>query len=344
VREKAVLRRVIDKSNEAIQLAYNPEGQSVSDIVNGVCKDFSDLSPQKYSNKNKDVCQVLKSALSTLEDKRERGEKLVGWSTGLSDVDDKTNGLQAGKLIVIGGRPSQGKTTLAMNFCESICNAGGVVQVFSLEMEHHEIGSKLLASQGGINYGHINQPSKMENDDWPRMTRTTTRIIEKWKMMVDESSGVTIDQIRMTCRETKRRYGQIDAVMIDYLQLMKLPKADRHDISIGIVTAALKGLAKELGVPVILLSQLNRGVESRPNKRPVMSDLKDASSIEQDADIIMFVYRDDWYNPDSDQKGIAEIGFGKNRAAAKGMSRVIFRGELQRFEDAPTTYNQHKGA
>jgi replicative DNA helicase len=333
VRDKAVLRRVIDAANEAISKAYDSKGESVSDVVNSVMTNFSNLSPEKYANNNKDVKSVLKSALDDLAARVDSGDKIIGTTTGLNDVDMKINGLQSGKLIVIGGRPSQGKTTLAMNFCESTCNQGGVAQIFSLEMEHSSIGAKLLSSQGGVNYGHINQPSTLESDDWPRLTNATTRMSDNWRMMVDDSTDITIDQIRMTCRETKRRYGQLDIIMIDYLQIMKLPKADRHDISVGMVTKALKDLSKEMGVPVVLLSQLNRGVEQRPDKRPVMSDLKDASGIEQDADVIIFVYRDDFYNLDSEQKGIAELDIAKNKSGERGKVRVVFRGELQRFEN-----------
>jgi replicative DNA helicase len=337
VRDKSVLRKVIECANDGIAAAY--EADNAEHVVDDFAKAVSEITFSKFNNNNLAIKNVLDLATESLEEKFKRKEALAGMSTGFLDIDKLTNGLQGGKLVVVAGRPSMGKTTIAMNMCEKICGAGGVVQIFTLEMPNAEIGSKILSSQGGVDYGRINKPINLENDDWPKLTATNGRINDTWKMFIDDSATNSLEKIRSTCRNMKREHG-LNAVMIDYLQLMDYPKADRVDLSVGAITKALKALSKELDVPIILLSQLNRGLEQRPNKRPVMSDLKESGAIEQDADLIMFVYRHEMYEPETDQKGVAEIIFAKNRQGKLGTVRLLFRGELQRFEN----YSYHNQA
>lgn len=340
VRDRSVLRKLIQSCSEAIGKAYDPQGFSAEEILDSVSQSVGELSVSKSSGNNLEVSRIIVAALDELEEKKKLGDRLIGKTTGLADIDQKIGGLQDGKLIVVAGRPSMGKTTYAMNLVEAVCDDGGVAQVFTLEMPNSEIGAKLLSSQARVNYGKINKPITLDNDDWPRLTSSVSRMLD-WKMMVDDSSGVTLEQIKTTCRRTKKEKG-LDVVMIDYLQLMDYPKADRVDLSVGMITKQLKGLAKELQVPIILLSQLNRGLESRPNKRPVMSDLRESGAIEQDADIIQFVYRHEMYEPETDQKGVAEIIHAKQRGGQLGTVRLLFRGDLQRFDNFTTQYGSQQ--
>lgn len=335
VRDKSVLRKVIERANDAIADAY--QGGNAEEVVNDFAKSVSEITFSKFNNNNMPVSKVLGLAMDSLEEKIKQDGALAGLSTGFIDIDHKTNGLQGGKLIVVAGRPSMGKTTVAMNMCETVCHGGGVAQIFTLEMPNAEIGSKILSSQGCVDYGRLNRPKELQNDDWPKLTATTGRIMGEWRMFIDDSPTNSLEKIRSTCRNMKREHG-LDVVMIDYLQLMDYPKADRVDLSVGAITKALKALSKELDVPIILLSQLNRGLEQRPNKRPVMSDLRESGAIEQDADLIMFVYRHEMYEPETEQKGIAEIIFAKNRQGTLGTVRLAFRGDLQRFENFSSGY------
>jgi len=333
VRDRWALRKIIETCNDTIQSAYEPSGLTPDDITNKLAQDTSNITVDRTQGNNLSIRDVLMNTNDMLDKNMNMSGELIGWSTGLRDIDKITSGLQP-KLYVIAGRPSMGKTTFSMNMAEAVCNAGGTAQIFTMEMPNEEIGAKILSSQGRVDYGKINRPKEL-GDDWARITSATGRIAAgdtPWKMFIDDGADITIDHIRSTCRKVKNAHG-LDLVLIDYLQLMKLPKADRVDLSVGMVTRQLKNLSKQLNVPVVLLSQLNRSVDARPDKRPVMSDLRESGAIEQDADVIMFVYRDEMYNPDTERKGVAEILIRKNRGGELGVRNVVFRGEFQRFDD-----------
>lgn len=337
VRRRAIARKVIETCNHSIEMAYRSNGGGIEDIITEHMTDIGTLTAEKYKSSNYGVGEVLQMGLDAIEEKMKRGDSLIGFSTGIKAFDDRINGQQKGKLVVIAGRPSMGKTTFAMNMCEAAASEGAVVKIFTMEMPNEEIGGKLLSSQGMVDYGKINRPNSLVTDDWPKMTSSVTRM-KDWEMFIDDSSGVTIEKIASECRRCKKDHG-LDIVMIDYLQLMQYPKAERNDLAVGAVTKALKNLSKELGIEIILLSQLNRSLENRPNKRPVMSDLRESGSIEQDADVITFIYREEMYDPTTEFKGVAEVITRKNRQGQLGTDTVRFAGEFQRFEDFKKAYD-----
>jgi replicative DNA helicase len=247
-------------------------------------------------------------------------------------------------MVVVAGRPSMGKTTFAMNLCENVAlKAHKPVLVFSMEMPADAIVMRMLSSLGRINQTSI-RSGRLDQDDWPRIT-SAIQMLSEQKFFIDDTPALSPLELRTRARRVARECGgQLGMIMIDYLQLMQVPGADSRVNEISEISRSLKGLAKELNCPVVALSQLNRSLEQRPNKRPVMSDLRESGAIEQDADVIMFLYRDEVYNQDTTEKGIGEVIIGKQRNGPIGTVRVAFRGEYLRFDDlAPEYYQQYAG-
>jgi len=252
-------------------------------------------------------------------------------STGFMDLDEKTSGMQPSDLIIIAGRPSMGKTSLAMNIAENAAVGHKVpVAVFSMEMPGSQLAMRMMSSLGRIN-AHRMRTGKLNDDDWPRLTSSVS-LLNEAPIFIDDTPGLTALDIRSRARRIKREHG-LGMIVIDYLQLMTGGGEENRATEISNMTRSLKGLAKELNVPVIALSQLNRSVETRTDKRPVMSDLRESGAIEQDADVILFVYRDEVYREDSPDKGIAEIIIGKQRNGPIGTVRLTFLGEYTKFEN-----------
>jgi replicative DNA helicase len=263
----------------------------------------------------------------------QRDEHITGLSTGFADFDDKTSGLQPADLIIVAGRPSMGKTTFAMNIAENVAIHSKVpVAVFSLEMPGHALAMRMMSSLGRIDQHRV-RTGKLEDDEWPRLTSAVS-ILAEAQIFIDDTAALTPTEVRARARRLKREHGDLGLIVIDYLQLMQAPgQAENRTNEISAISRSLKALAKELDVPVVALSQLNRSLEQRNNKRPIMSDLRESGAIEQDADLIVFIYRDEVYNEESPDKGIAEIIIGKQRNGPIGTTRLTFLGKYTKFEN-----------
>lgn len=340
VREKSALRKIIQSGQDMINLAMNPEGRTAEDIVNESGAIVTDLNLDSTRNTNRRLDEIFKANLAALEHGFKNKKSIMGVKTGLELIDRRINGLQPEKLIIVAGRPSMGKTTLAMNMLENACLIeGAVVQGFGMEQSGEEFGEKILSSHGRVDFSRIKTPSMLQSDDWPRLTNAVSNGVDK-RFFIDDKPAMSLNYIRSVSRKTLAREGRLDAIMVDYLQLMEHAKSARKDLDIGDISRGMKNLARELKCAVILLSQLNRGLESRPDKRPLMSDLRESGSIEQDADVILMLYRDEVYYPESDSKGVAEIICRKNRGGQTGTDRVAWLGNFQRFDNLTGFYDQ----
>jgi replicative DNA helicase len=334
VRESALLRHLIQVSGRITHSAYQPEGRSAADILDIAEKSIFDIREQ--GARRHGGFQPLKTLLTTAVDRIDTlfrsDSAITGVSTGFKDLDDMTSGLQPGDLIIVAGRPSMGKTSLAMNIAENAAVGGKTaVAIFSMEMPGEQLAMRMMASLGRIN-AHKVRTGKLEDDDWPRLTHAIGLLAES-PIFIDDTPALNPLELRTRARRLKREHN-LGLIVVDYLQLMQSPESSENRATeISSITRSLKGLAKELSVPVIALSQLNRSLEQRPNKRPVMSDLRESGAIEQDADVIFFIYRDEVYNEDSQDKGTAEIIIGKQRNGPTGKVKLTFLGEYTRFEN-----------
>lgn len=331
VREKSKYRKIIENCSDTINRCYEPDSAKPEEIINEVSLSFDALDRNSSAENESGMRDLLSLALDGIEKRSNSKDQLLGYPTGLTDLDQKMGGLQRGHLVVVAGRPSMGKSCFSLAICDPALEQGAHLKVFALEMSRSEVSERNLSRWSGVDFGRIRNAHRIESDDWPRLTSSVGHWNSK-SLSVDDSSNLNINQIRARCRIAKRKQG-LDIVVIDYLGLMHL----RHDVNkteaIGEVTRALKIMSKELDCCVVLLSQLNRGLESRPNKRPVMSDLRDSGAIEQDADQIIFLYRDEVYNANTDYKGVCEIDLQKYRNGETGVTRVRFEGHLQRYLD-----------
>ena len=262
---------------------------------------------------------------------RENQSDVTGVPTGFADMDRMTSGFQPGDLVIVAGRPSMGKTALALNMAEHVAlDAGLPVGIFSMEMSASQLAMRLLGSIGKLDQ-HKLRTGRLAEDDWRRLTDAVGRLSEA-PIQIDEAAALNALELRARARRLHRQYGQLGMIVVDYLQLMSASsQGENRATEISEISRSLKALAKELNVPVVALSQLNRSLEQRPNKRPVMSDLRESGAIEQDADLILFIYRDEVYNPDSPDKGRAEVIIGKQRNGPIGSVMLTFQGEYTRF-------------
>ena len=334
VRERALLRDLIHASNRIAQSAYHLEGRSAADVLDLAEKSIFDISEQGAHRRGGFIPlkNLLTAAVDRIDELFRSESPITGISTGFKDLDDMTSGLQRGDLVIVAGRPSMGKTSLAMNIAETAAVGGKEpVAIFSMEMPGEQLAMRMMASLGRIN-AHKVRTGKLDDDDWPRLTHSIGLLAEA-PMYIDDTPALTPLELRARARRLKREHG-LGLIVVDYLQLMQSPESNENRATeISSITRSLKGLAKELKVPVIALSQLNRSLEQRPNKRPVMSDLRESGAIEQDADVIFFIYRDEVYNEDSPEKGTAEIIIGKQRNGPTGKVKLTFLGEYTRFEN-----------
>ncbi len=335
VRERSVLRQLISVGNEISSSGYQTEGRSTEELLDNAERQVFQIAEQGARGKQGFVAikDLLVKAVDRIDTLFQQDNPITGVPTGWNDFDEMTSGLQRGDMIIVAGRPSMGKTTFAMNIAEHAAIKSGLpTAVFSMEMPGASLAMRMLSSLGRIDQHRV-RTGKLEDDDWPRLTSAVGLLAEA-PMFIDDTPALSPNELRARVRRLAREHGQLGLIVIDYLQLMQVHgSSENRTNEISEISRSLKALAKEMDVPVVALSQLNRSLEQRPNKRPVMSDLRESGAIEQDADVIVFIYRDEVYNEDSDSKGVAEIIIGKQRNGPIGTTRLTFLGQFTRFEN-----------
>ena len=361
ISERAIRRELIAAGHKIAEISYQPKGMSVKDVLDEAERTVFHIAEKRTSGEEgpKNIDTLLLDTLARIEmlAKSKDNGGVTGVSTGFADLDRKTAGLQPSDLIIVAARPSMGKTTFAMNLCENaalgdvetgeIDEEGNPIKIpnkpvliFSLEMPADQIMMRMLASLSRVNQTHIRTGQITDDEDWTKLSSTLNILQERRNIYIDDSSGLTPTELRSRARRVYKENGGLSLIMVDYLQLMRAPGfADNRTLEIAEISRSLKALAKELEVPVVALSQLNRSLEQRADKRPVNSDLRESGSIEQDADLIMFIYRDEVYHDNSDLKGIAEIIIGKQRNGPIGRVRLRFEGQYSRFDNYEGSYD-----
>lgn len=334
VRERSVLRQLITAAQDIASAGFNPEGRSSEELVDEAERLIMQISEggQKAGGPQA-MGSLLTGALERIEELYNTGGDITGLTTGFIDLDRMTSGLQSSDLVIVAGRPSMGKTSFAMNLVE---NAAMVserpIMVFSMEMPAEQLVIRMLSSLGRIDQSRV-RTGKLEQDDWPKLSNATAKLKDT-HIFIDDTPALTPTELRSRVRKLIREQGDLGMIMVDYLQLMRVAGTNEgRTAEISEISRSLKAIAKEFRCPVLALSQLNRSLEQRPNKRPVNSDLRESGAIEQDADVIMFIYRDEVYNEDSPDKGVAEIIIGKQRNGPIGSCRLSFQGKFTRFEN-----------
>ena len=334
VRERAVLRELIRTSTEIADSAFRPQGRGALDLLDDAERRIFEIAERGSAGRRESVAikELLSQVMERIDELSRQENPITGVPTGFSDLDQLTAGLQRGDLVIVAGRPSMGKTAFAMNIVEEAAIRDKLsVVVFSMEMPAEQLTMRMLSSLGRIDQQKV-RTGRLGHDDWPRLTSQVALLNDTNIFIVDESA-LTPSELHARCRRLKREHG-VGLVVIDYLQLMYVPGTrENRATEISEISRSLKALAKELMVPVIACSQLNRRLEERQNKRPVMSDLRESGAIEQDADLILFIYRDEVYNEESKDKGKAEIIIGKQRNGPIGKVDLAFLGRYARFED-----------
>lgn len=335
VREKSVHRQLISVASEIADSGYNPNGREVAELLDFAETKVFAIAEQTASEGGPEAIKsVLVRAVERIDELYHSDDTITGLPTSLTELDKLTSGLQRSDLVIVAGRPSMGKTTLVMNMAEhAAIKVGKPVLVFSMEMPADALAMRMMSSLGRIDQHNI-RTGKLTDDDWPRVT-SAVHMLSEAPLYIDDTPGLSPAEMRARARRLMKEHGQPGLIVVDYLQLMKVPgfKSDNRTGEISEISRSLKALAKELDVPVIALSQLNRSLEQRTDKRPVMSDLRESGAIEQDADLICFIYRDEVYHEDSPDKGTAEIIVAKQRNGPIGKVRVAFLGKYTRFED-----------
>ncbi len=340
VRERAVLRRLAEVGSGIAESALSQTGRSVAQLLDEAEAQVFEIAEAGARGKQGfvEIQPLLTQVVERIDMlfQRENPSDVTGIPTGFQDLDEKTSGLQAGDLIIVAGRPSMGKTAFSLNIGENVAMQTGLpVAVFSMEMGGTQLVTRMLGSIGRLDQHRV-RTGRLQDEDWQKLTYAVGKLNDA-PIYIDESAALTVLDLRARARRLHRQCGKLGLIVIDYLQLMsgsgKGGGGENRATEISEISRGLKALAKELDVPVIALSQLNRSLEQRPNKRPVMSDLRESGAIEQDADLILFIYRDEVYNSDTPDKGIAEIIIGKQRNGPIGMVRMTFLGEYTRFEN-----------
>jgi replicative DNA helicase len=334
VREKSVLRQLIDAGTEITGDAFQTEGRSTQEILEKAEQSVFRIAEAGARGRQGfvPVRSAVKEAFQQLQQRYETRGSVTGLPTGFTDFDEMTAGLQPSDLIILAARPSMGKTALALNMAEyAALKTKKAVAVFSMEMSASQLAFRLISSLGRINQQHL-RTGDLQDEEWPRVTSAITLLSEA-KIFIDDTPALSPVELRSRARRLKRE-NDLGLIVIDYLQLMAVPgNQENRATEISEISRGLKALAKELNVPVIALSQLNRSLEQRADKRPMMSDLRESGAIEQDADVIVFIYRDDYYNKDSPDKGLAEIIIGKQRNGPTGSVKLTFLGQYTKFEN-----------
>lgn len=341
VREQSVIRQLIRVGNKIAESGFRTKGRSVGELLDIAETQVFQIAEQQARGGGgfESITNLLTATISKIEELYASDEAITGVSTGFTDFDNKTSGLQKSDLIIVAGRPSMGKTTFAMNMAENVAiSSGKPVAIFSMEMPGDSLTMRMISSLGRVNQQAV-RSGKLEDDDWPRVT-SAVNILNNAKIYIDDTPALSPVDLRARCRRLMKDCKEpLGLIVIDYLQLMQAPEAGENRANeISAISRGLKALAKELEVPVIALSQLNRSLEQRPNKRPVMSDLRESGAIEQDADVIVFIYRDEVYNPETPDKGKAEIIIGKQRNGPIGTVNLTFQGQFTRFDNYTQDY------
>ena len=336
VRERAILRKLVSVSDEIATSALNTNGRPVPNILDEAEQKIFNIGEEGSRMRQgfQSMGNLVVELLDRVEEMSQNPNDITGVPTGFFDLDRMTSGMQAGDLIVLAARPSMGKTALAINIAENVALKEGLpVAVFSMEMGASQLAIRIVGSIGRIDQGRL-RTGKLQDEEWPRLTEAVERL-RNVSLSIDETPGLTPSELRASARRLARNCGKLGLVVVDYLQLMSGSSGsdgDNRATELGEISRGLKMLAKELQCPVIALSQLNRGVEQRTDKRPMMSDLRESGAIEQDADVIMFIYRDDYYNKDSKEPGVAEIIIGKQRNGPTGTVKLTFLKPITKFE------------
>jgi replicative DNA helicase len=339
VRERAVMRKLVEVGSGIAESAYSPQGRDAQQLLDEAeAKIFQIAEGGKRSSEGFVDIKVLLPQVADRIDQlfqRDNPNDVTGIPTGFTDLDSMTSGFQPGDLVIVAGRPSMGKTAFSINIAENVAlDTGLPVAVFSMEMGATQLAMRMIGSVGRLDQ-HRMRTGRLEDEDWVRLTTALGRLNDA-PIFIDEGAGLSSFDVRARARRLHRQCGKLGMIVVDYLQLMSAPanrQGENRATEISEISRSLKALAKELDVPVVALSQLNRSVEQRPDKRPVMSDLRESGAIEQDADLILFIYRDEVYNPDSQDKGSAEIIIAKQRNGPIGRVRLTFIGEHTRFEN-----------
>jgi replicative DNA helicase len=337
VRERSILRKLVSASDEIATNAFNPQGRPVASIVDEAEQKIFNIGEQGSRMKRgfQAMDTLVVDLLDRVQEMADNPNDVTGVPTGFYDLDRMTAGFQAGDLIVLAARPSMGKTALAINIAENVALQEGLpVAVFSMEMGAAQLAVRIVGSIGRIDQGHL-RTGKLTDEEWPRLTEAIEKL-RTISLHIDESAGLTSSELRANARRLARQCGQLGLIVVDYLQLMSgsASSDENRATELGEISRGLKMLAKELKCPVIALSQLNRSVESRPDKRPMMSDLRESGAIEQDADIIMFIYRDEYYTKDAcKEPGVAEVIIAKQRNGPTGTVKLAFLKPITKFEN-----------
>ena len=334
VKNTAIMRAILAASSAQTADVYQPEGRTASELLGAAQARLAILEEQNRPAGGPVTAKVAAGrAIEHIDRMHQAGDGMEGVSTGWPSLDKLTRGLEPSSLIILAARPSMGKTTFAVQLAQQVATvATKPVLIFSLEMSVESLSLRMLASLGRINHDRI-RSGKLEADEWPRLTAATNKMT-RLDFHIDDQAGLTVRDITIRSQRLAREHGGLALIVIDYLGLIAFAgKVENQNLGIGQITAALKGLAKSLKVPVVLLSQLNRNLEQRPDKRPIMADLRDSGSIEQDADIVAFIYRDEVYRPDSADAGTAEIIIAKNRNGITKKLRMAFIGQHCRFDE-----------
>lgn len=338
VHERSVIRKLIAVGTTIADSGFNPEGRNSVELIQSAEQAVFAIAEQgnKSDEGLTDIRDVMKSTIERIHELAEAEGGITGAPTGWTEFDEMTSGLQNGDMIIVAGRPSMGKTTLAMNMVERVAMyTNKPVAIFSLEMPAEQLVMRMFSSIGGIEQGKV-RTGKLNDMESKKLSDATTTLA-KTRIFIDDTSGLSPSEVRSRARRLQREQGQLGLIMVDYLQLMSIPgMSDQRVAEVSEISRSLKLMARELNVPVVVLSQLNRSLEQRPNKRPVMSDLRDSGAIEQDADLICFIYRDEVYNEESPEKGIAEVIIGKQRNGPIGTIKLNFQGKYSRFMNLST--------
>lgn len=344
VREQAIKRKLAQAGEKISDECYSPNGQTASDLLRNAETSVLDISQavMRTSDTFTSLSTNLGKSMEQLDERSKNPGKMSGISTGFADLDHAMDGMGAGDLIIVAGRPSMGKTTFALNIGEHVAIVeNNPVLVFSMEMNGVQLANRTLSSQSGVDATSI-KTGKLNDRDWDRLNQAMVKLNEA-PLQIDETPNLSASEVRARARRMARNYGGIGLIVIDYLQLMRVGGGDNRAQALGDISAAMKALAKELQCPVILLSQLNRELEKRVNKRPVMSDLRDSGAIEQDADVILFIYRDEVYHEESPDRGTAEIIIAKQRNGPTGTQRLACSLHVNRFNNlAPTWVREER--
>lgn len=331
VHEKAVLRRLIKVTEQVTRECYM-DSQPLEDILEDTEKSVFDVIQQRGGSEFEPIRDVVLRTLDSIEKAAKQKGNITGLETGFRDLDAKTAGLQKSDLILIAARPAMGKTAFVLNIAEYVAlHSNSTIALFSLEMSKEQLVKRMLAMNSMVDSQKI-RTGDLEDDDWDKLVGSVRKIGNS-NLVIDDTSGITASELRSKCRKLKIEQG-LDLVIIDYLQLMTgagKRKSDSRQQEISDISRSLKVMARELDVPVIALSQLSRAVESRPDKRPMLSDLRESGAIEQDADIVMFIYRDEYYNLDSEKKGVAEVIVAKQRSGPTGPVELAWLSQYTKF-------------